>query len=94
MIHNNNQGVFLELLVAANKINVLYFDILKLRHLLIIFPSVSIWHRLTKLSILILEGIIKKISYQHRDYESVDVKCLSQPYVPKNDEKIIQEVKG
>ena len=40
-------------------------------------PSVPIWHRLTKLSILILEGIIKKISYERRDYESVDEKSLS-----------------
>ena len=37
------------------------------------FPSsVPIWHRLAKLSILILEGIIKKISYERRYYESVD----------------------
>ena len=36
-----------------------------------------IWHRLAKLSILILEGIIKKISYERRDYESVDEKSLS-----------------
>ena len=35
-------------------------------------PSVPIWHRFAKSSILILEGIIKKISYEHRDYESVD----------------------
>ena len=42
------------------------------------FPlSVQIWHRLVKLSILILEGIIKKISYERRDYESVDEKSLS-----------------
>ena len=40
-------------------------------------PSVTIWHRLEKLSILILEGIIKKISYERRDYESVDEKSLS-----------------
>ena len=40
-------------------------------------PSVPIWHRLAKLSILILEGIIKKISYERRDYESVDGKSLS-----------------
>ena len=39
-------------------------------------PSVPIWHRLAKLSILILEGIIKKISYERRDYESVDEKSL------------------
>ena len=35
------------------------------------------WHRLAKLSILILEGIIQKISYERRDYESVDEKSLS-----------------
>ena len=40
-------------------------------------PSVPIWHRLAKLSILILEEIIKKISYERRDYESVDEKSLS-----------------
>ena len=40
-------------------------------------PSVPIWHRLAKLSILILEGIVKKISYERRDYESVDEKSLS-----------------
>ena len=40
-------------------------------------PSVPIWHRLSKLLILILEGIIKKISYERRDYESVDEKSLS-----------------
>ena len=37
-----------------------------------------IWYRLAKFSILILEGIIKKISYERRDYESVDEKSLSQ----------------
>ena len=40
-------------------------------------PSVPIWHRLAKLSILILEGTIKKISYERRDYKSVDEKSLS-----------------
>ena len=40
-------------------------------------PSMPIWHRLAKLSSLILEGIIKKISYERRDYESVDEKSLS-----------------
>ena len=40
-------------------------------------PSVhkSAW--ITKNSILKLEGIIKKISYEHRDYELVDKKRLS-----------------
>ena len=40
-------------------------------------PSVPIWQRLAKVSILILEGTIKKISYERRDYESVDEKSLS-----------------
>ena len=35
------------------------------------------WHRLAKLSILILDGISKKISYECREYESVDEKSLS-----------------
>ena len=40
-------------------------------------PSVPIWHRLAKIClILILEGIIKNISYERRDYESVDEKFL------------------
>ena len=47
-------------------------------------PSVPIWHSLSKLPILVLEGIIKEISSERRDYESVDEKSL---YVPKNDEK-------
>ena len=34
--------------------------------------------RLTKTLILILEGILKKISYERRDYESVDEKILSE----------------
>ena len=40
-------------------------------------PSVPIWQRLAKVSILILEGTIKQISYERRDYESVDEKTLS-----------------
>ena len=40
-------------------------------------PSVPIWQRLAKVLILILEGTIKKISYERRDYESVDEKSLS-----------------
>ena len=37
--------------------------------------SVHYFGRLTK--ILIFEGILKKISYERRDYESVDEKILS-----------------
>ena len=33
--------------------------------------------RIDKISILKLEGIIKKISYERRDYESADEKSLS-----------------
>ena len=43
-------------------------------------PLVPIAHksaRIDKISILKLEGIIKKISYERRDYESVDEKSLS-----------------
>ena len=40
-------------------------------------PSAPIWHRLAKLSILIFEGIIKNISYERHDCESVDEKSLS-----------------
>ena len=40
-------------------------------------PSVPIWQRLAKLSISILEGTIRKISYERRDYESVDEKSIS-----------------
>ena len=43
-------------------------------------PLLPIAHksaRIGKISILKLEGIIKKISYERRDYESVDEKCLS-----------------
>ena len=42
-----------------------------------LLPSVPICHRLAKLSTLILEGIIKKNSYERPDYESVDEKSLS-----------------
>ena len=42
---------------------------------------------------LILEGIIKKVSYKRRDYESVDEKSIIG-YVSKKDEKRTQAVKG
>ena len=50
-------------------------------------------HELTKISILKLEEIIKKISYERRDYESVEEKSLSQA-VSKNYEEGIQALKG
>ena len=47
-----------------------------------------IWHRSAKVPISILEGIIKKISYERRDYDRVGRR--KEPilgYVPKNDGK-------
>ena len=40
-------------------------------------PSVARCHRLTEISISILEGIIRKIIYESRAYESVDEKSPS-----------------
>ena len=40
-------------------------------------PSVHKSVRIAKISILKLEGVIKKISNERRDYESVDEKSLS-----------------
>ena len=40
-------------------------------------PSAHKSVRISKISILKLEGIIKKISYERRDYESVDEKGSS-----------------
>ena len=54
--------------------------VLTLKHMKIFNPfppSVPIWQRLAKLSILILKVTIKKISYERCDYESVDEKSLS-----------------
>ena len=43
--------------------------------------------RIDKILILKLEGIIKKISYERRDYESVDKKSLSQLCLDKTTKK-------
>ena len=51
--------------------NRLYFDFNPL------VPSAHKRVRKAKILILKLEGIIKKISYERRDYESVDKKSLS-----------------
>ena len=42
-----------------------------------LMPKVPHRELLAKILILIYEGIIKKISYERRDYESVDEKSLS-----------------
>ena len=60
-------------------------------------PLLPIAHksaRIGKISILKLEGIIKKISYERRDYESVDEKSLSKAMSRKNTKKRIQALKG
>ena len=56
-------------------------------------PSVPIWHRSAKHSILILEGIIKKFP-ERRDYESVDEKSLSKAMSRKTTKEKIQAVMG
>ena len=50
-------------------------DLLRLLRLTLYCPTFHIWHVYPKF--LILEGIIKIISYEHRDYESVAKKILS-----------------
>ena len=60
-------------------------------------PLLPIAHksaRIDKISILKLEGIIKKISYERRDYESVDEKSLSKAMSRKTMKKRIQALKG
>ena len=53
-------------------------------------PSVHLSARIAKILILNnLEGIIQKISYERRDYKSVDEKR----YVPKKTKKRIQTQK-
>ena len=50
-------------------------------------PVLRLYNAVLKISILNKEGIIKKISYERRDYESVDEKSLSLGYVPKKQQK-------
>ena len=60
-------------------------------------PLLPIAHksaRIDKISILKLEGIIKKISYERRDYESVDEKSLSKAMSRKTAEKKNSGTKG
>ena len=52
---------------------------------------------LTKFLISILEGILREISYERRDYESVDEKSLSLSYIYMSREttkKIIHAIMG
>ena len=57
-------------------------------------PSAHKSVRNAKTLILKLEGIIKKISYERRDYESVDEKSLSQAKSRKTTKTRIQALKG
>ena len=57
-------------------------------------PSAHKSVRIAKISILKLEGIIKKISYERRDYESVDENSLSEAMSRKNSKRKIQALKG
>ena len=69
-------------------------DINTARYLNPLVPSAANMRRNAKILILILDGIIKKISYESRDYESVDEKNLSKSMSRKIMKKIIQAVKG
>ena len=63
----------------------------------LINPLLPIAHKsaqIDKISILKLEGIIKKISYERRDYELVDEKSLSKAMSRKTTKKRIQALKG
>ena len=53
-----------------------------------LLPSVHKSAGMAKISILKIEAIIKKISYECRDYESVDKKEPILGYIMKNDKKI------
>ena len=57
-------------------------------------PSAHKSVRIAKISILKLEGIIKKISYERRDYESVDENSLSEALSRKTTKRRIQALKG
>ena len=57
-------------------------------------PSAHKSVRIAKISILKLEGIIKKISYERRDYESVDENSLSEALSRKTTKTRIQALKG
>ena len=66
-------------------------------HIILFNPLLPIAHksaRIDKISILKLEGIIKKISYERRDYESVDEKSLPKAMSRKTTKKKIQALKG
>ena len=55
---------------------------------------VSYMRRSAKMLILNKEGIIEKISYERRAYESVDEKSLSLVMYRKTTKKIIHAFKG
>ena len=57
-------------------------------------PSAHKSVRIAKISILKLEGIIKIISYERRDYESVDENSLSKAMSRKTTKRRIQALKG
>ena len=60
-------------------------------------PLLPIAHKsaqIDKILILELEGIIKKISYERHEYESVDEKSLSKAMSRKNYEKKNSGTKG
>ena len=83
-LHVGKRGFFNDVIWQINAIN-------------IINPLLPIAHKsaqIDKISILKLEGIIRKMSYERRDYESVDEKSLSKAMSRKTTKKRIQALKG
>ena len=64
-------------LYGSKKQNVCMQQYSHCSHLNPLLPIAHKSARIDKISILKLEGIIKKISYERRDYESVDENSLS-----------------
>ena len=83
--------------ISLNDSWIEYFDVLRSENIFDINPfppSVAIWHRLAKLSILILEGIIKNFPMSVATMSQKTKRAYLRLCPEKNDEKIIQEVKG
>ena len=62
--------------ISNNNVNYIY--LINTYYINTLVHSVQYIGRLTKIILIsILEGILKKISYERRDYESADEKTLS-----------------
>ena len=84
--------LFQAIRVQSIKIFTKSFSTMKMFNPLVPSAHKSVW--ISKISILKLEGIIKKISYERRDYESVDENSLSEAMSRKTTKRRIQALKG